>query len=647
MENSKKLSTEGICHTMNIGIIDADLLDNGTRHPNLALMKISGFNKEKGHNVTLLNSYSGLNAYDKVYVSRVFSFTNVPEGISLLPNVEIGGTGFFEDGGENLPDDIEHHMPDYNLYEEYANGEINKGRNRSSVSDYLDYSIGFTTRGCFRKCSFCVNKKYDKAFIHSPVREFFDASRPFIYLWDDNFLSYGDWEAILDELESTGKPFQFRQGLDMRLMTERKAKRLSETHYHGDFIFAFDHLEERDLIEEKLKLWKRYCSKTTKLYVLCAYNSQDEKDIADAFERIKILMKYGCLPYIMRYQSYKDSIWRTLYIQIARWCNQPQFFKKKSFRQFCQANQDYHKNRDTTCAAFQSMIDFEREFPEIAEKYFDLRFEEENQYGNAYGYGRKYVNKQSCRTCTEQQKSWEDAYLSKMPLDEAIGLYYQKEMDLQCLSYPEIECSHFSKEVIAEWFSEKLRSVSINEVFEIVRNNPSKEDILPSNIPQFSNLADAYFKTPDILVCSGQSMFYDELGIYLDNGKEKNKVAQRKYGENHSKLAALLDLVVIIAESHSYKVSISVFGTAYNKKSEEEKKKLVARLFLRIPIVQKMLIDALSAKIYIDDELTCLADQTKKRRRPNIASIIEFISNEAGDGDSCLRRALNNIRGWQ
>ena len=28
---------------MNIGIIDADLLDKGTRHPNLALMKISGY----------------------------------------------------------------------------------------------------------------------------------------------------------------------------------------------------------------------------------------------------------------------------------------------------------------------------------------------------------------------------------------------------------------------------------------------------------------------------------------------------------------------------------------------------------------------------------------------------------------------------
>ncbi len=109
--------------------------------------------------------------------------------------------------------------------------------------------------------------------------------------------------------------------------------------------------------------------------MLCAYRSQDEKDIENTFERIKILMKHGCLPYIMRYESYKESPWRTLYVQIARWCNQPQFFKKKSFRQFCEANQDYHKNKKTTCAAYQSMIDFESVFPDLAEKYFDLRFD--------------------------------------------------------------------------------------------------------------------------------------------------------------------------------------------------------------------------------------------------------------------------------
>ena len=40
---------------MKIGIIDADVLDNGTRHPNLACLKMSGYYKEQGHDVCALN----------------------------------------------------------------------------------------------------------------------------------------------------------------------------------------------------------------------------------------------------------------------------------------------------------------------------------------------------------------------------------------------------------------------------------------------------------------------------------------------------------------------------------------------------------------------------------------------------------------
>ena len=219
-----------------VGIIDADLLDGGTRHPNLALMKISGYCKEKGCDVKLLESYEGLASFDLVFVSKVFTFTWSPPSLATRPNVHVGGTGFFADGGENLPHDIEHHKPDYKLYESFVNEQIAEGRSRSWFADYLDYSIGFTTRGCFRKCSFCVNKKYDHAFKHSPVREFLDESRPYIYLWDDNFLAYPKWEQVLDELEATGKPFQFRQGLDVRLLDEHRARRLSSVRYVGDFI---------------------------------------------------------------------------------------------------------------------------------------------------------------------------------------------------------------------------------------------------------------------------------------------------------------------------------------------------------------------------------------------------------------------------
>ena len=43
--------------TYKIGLIDADLLDGGTRHPNLALLKISGFCKSRGYKVRLICNY--------------------------------------------------------------------------------------------------------------------------------------------------------------------------------------------------------------------------------------------------------------------------------------------------------------------------------------------------------------------------------------------------------------------------------------------------------------------------------------------------------------------------------------------------------------------------------------------------------------
>ena len=53
---------------MNIGIIDADLLDNGTRHPNLALMKISGYYKKNGHHVELITKYEDVSEYEIVFI---------------------------------------------------------------------------------------------------------------------------------------------------------------------------------------------------------------------------------------------------------------------------------------------------------------------------------------------------------------------------------------------------------------------------------------------------------------------------------------------------------------------------------------------------------------------------------------------------
>jgi hypothetical protein len=147
-------------------------------------------------------------------------------------------------------------------------------------------------------------------------------------------------------------------------------------------IFASDNVSDYNLIREKLKLIRKYSPKSSvKFYVLVGFESTDARDIENAFIRIDLLLRYACLPYIMRFQNknetpWKDSKYRQLYVAIARWCNQPSLVKKMSFRQFCVANQDYKKNKQTKCSTLIAMEQFESEYPEIAKKYFDIRMEE-------------------------------------------------------------------------------------------------------------------------------------------------------------------------------------------------------------------------------------------------------------------------------
>lgn len=261
-----------------IGIIDADLLDRGTRFPNLSLMKIAGYQQDIGNEATLIENYDDVpvdNDFDELYMGKVFDFTKIPVDIDKYKNLKIGGTGFFFekafDVEHRLPEEIEHHMPLYSLYDNFIQNEIERGINPNKFTDYQYYSIGFTTRGCVRQCPFCVNQNSRGIQRWSPVSEFMDDSRPKIYLWDDNILAFHDWENVIDELIATGKPFSFRQGMDIRFMTEDKARKITAAKYVGDYTFAFDNVKDKAYILQGLKYWLKYAKKQTRFYVLCAY----------------------------------------------------------------------------------------------------------------------------------------------------------------------------------------------------------------------------------------------------------------------------------------------------------------------------------------------------------------------------------------
>lgn len=370
---------------MRIGIIDADLIGRKSqRFPNLACMKIAGYRRGLGDEVELITDYErSLSGYDKVYLSKVFSDTQVKEGIIDLPNVEYGGTGFFYDKAPQLPPEIEYAFPYYDLYKSWVDKMIASGRKRSEFIWYLDFSIGYTTRGCFRGCSFCVNKNYKQSLRWSRLEEFYDPSRKYICLLDDNVLACKDWRNIFEELRATGRKVHYKQGMDERLLTEEKCNWIfNRLNWYGDYIFAFDDIADREIITKKLDLIRNMTDKANiKFYLFCGFNHEEPntytdefwvRDIEDLFERVRILFSYKCLPYVMRYEDYELSPYRGMYIAIAGWCNQPNMCKKTTLREFA-----YVKLEDGNRSVLRYLREFEGKYPEIARKYYDMRWGEE------------------------------------------------------------------------------------------------------------------------------------------------------------------------------------------------------------------------------------------------------------------------------
>lgn len=111
-------------------------------------------------------------------------------------------------------------------------------------------------------------------------------------------------------------------------------------------VFAFDHIKDKELIERKLELLREVIPISyhkVKLYVLCGYDWDGTwlpdfwaADIRDVFERIKILMQYGCLAYLMRYEAWlrAPETYKGMYINLSRWCNQPAQYVKKAYGNF-------------------------------------------------------------------------------------------------------------------------------------------------------------------------------------------------------------------------------------------------------------------------------------------------------------------------
>jgi hypothetical protein len=295
---------------MKIGLIDVD----GHNFPNIPLMKISAWHKQRGDSVEWYEPmFSG--HLDKVYMSKIFSFSPEYPYYIDADEIEKGGSGYCiglgEDGKEffdkskdkALPYEIEHIYPDYSLYPEQTK----------------DTAFGVLTRGCPRQCSFCHTSQKDGTISHkvADLSEFWRGQKN-IMLLDQNILACKDWRSLLQQLIDSKANVEFNGGLDIRLMTEEKAKYISQIK-QKTIHFAWDRYEDKEKILPKFEMFKRMTNlHSSKLivYTIVNYDTTIEQDL----ERIYTLKKLGYYAYVMIYN--KDSLPKGhIYRKLQRWCN--------------------------------------------------------------------------------------------------------------------------------------------------------------------------------------------------------------------------------------------------------------------------------------------------------------------------------------
>jgi hypothetical protein len=251
---------------------------------NTALMQVSQYHKQRGDQVEL---YSPLFSYDKVYVFSLFSFTKKPV---LKSNMLAGGTGF--NPNSRLPKEIEDCNLDYSIYP-------------NCETSYLWFS-----RGCFRKCPFCVVPTKE-GLIHKTIPKNLNPNGKYISVMDNNFFANDYWKEAIEYLIDVGQPVDFQSGFDARIWRSEFGEELKKLKFKRQIRCAWDNPKD-DLTEKLREMADNFGKSHIMVYVLIGYWSTLEEDIS----RVTKIRELGLDAWVMPYNR-QDTYQKAF----MRWCN--------------------------------------------------------------------------------------------------------------------------------------------------------------------------------------------------------------------------------------------------------------------------------------------------------------------------------------
>jgi hypothetical protein len=291
---------------MKIGLLDVD------RHnfPNLALMKLSAKHKRNGYSVEFATIFE---RYDILYKSKVFTFSADDTTCYNAQETVTGGTGYQK--FNKLSYEIEHIYPDYPLYG-------------------IDYALGFATRGCIRKCSFCiVPEKEGNIKPNAEIYEFWKDQKKLVFM-DNNILAHEHGLQQIENCIKEGIKIDCNQGLDARLIAKDTEiqKLLARTKWiDGVIRLAMDHKSQIESVVKSVEKIREYAGKKFKFmcYILLT------EDMEDSLHRIECCRDLEIDPFAQPKldftYNYKPPQWQK---DMARWCNHRATFKSTEWKDY-------------------------------------------------------------------------------------------------------------------------------------------------------------------------------------------------------------------------------------------------------------------------------------------------------------------------
>lgn len=292
---------------MNIGLLGVD-----SNYPNLALMKISAFHKSLGDKVEW---YNQLCRYDKVYFSKVFSFTPDFGYYIQADEVEKGGTGYYLH--KVLPEEIDRLQPDYTIYPQI---------DRKTA-------YGFLTRGCPNHCKWCiVPQKEGTVKPYMDVEEIAINGRTHLILMDNNVLASDFGLQQIEKIIKNGYRVDFNQGLDARLVTNEIASLLAKVKWIKRIRFGCDTPQQIVECERAIELLGKHGYRG-EVFLYCIL-----MDFEESFARINYWKDKSrrIIPYAQAYRDISNphQIIPQWQLDLAHWTDRKELYHSCEFKDF-------------------------------------------------------------------------------------------------------------------------------------------------------------------------------------------------------------------------------------------------------------------------------------------------------------------------